>query len=94
MQILFQDFRYALRQLRKNPGFAGTAILILGLGIGATTAIFSAVNPILFEPLPVPARRPDHDDLVCRGGRLPHPHELFIRIANWRSEAVPSKRSP
>src|ERR1700724_3275949 len=54
MQIFFRDFRYALRQLRKNPGFAGTAILILGLGIGATTAIFSAVNPILFEPLPYP----------------------------------------
>ena len=54
MQIWVQDFHYAQRQLRKNPGFAGTAILILGLGIGATTAIFSAVNPILFEPLPYP----------------------------------------
>jgi len=54
MQIWVQDFHYGLRQLRKNPGFAGTAILILGLGIGATTAIFSAVNPILFEPLPYP----------------------------------------
>ena len=54
MQTLIQDFRYALRQLRRNPGFAGTTILILGLGIGATTAIFSAVNPILFEPLPYP----------------------------------------
>jgi len=54
MQIFFHDFRYALRQLRKNPGFACTAVLILGLGIGATTAIFSAVNPILFEPLPYP----------------------------------------
>jgi putative ABC transport system permease protein len=54
MRIWLQDFRYALRQLRRNPGFAFTSILILGLGIGATTAIFSAVNPILFEPLPYP----------------------------------------
>src|SRR6476659_9876068 len=49
---LLQDFRHALRQLLHNLGFASTAIVILGLGIGATTAIFSAVNPILFEPLP------------------------------------------
>ena len=54
MNGLLQDLVYAFRQLRKNPGFACTAILILGLGIGASTAIFSAVNPILFEPLPYP----------------------------------------
>ncbi len=54
MNELFHDLRYALRQLRKNPGFTCTAIVILGLGIGASTAIFSAVNPILFEPLPYP----------------------------------------
>jgi putative ABC transport system permease protein len=54
MNNLFQDLGYALRQLRKNPGFACTAIIILALGIGASTAIFSAVNPILFEPLPYP----------------------------------------
>jgi putative ABC transport system permease protein len=54
MNTLFQDLRYALRQLRKNLGFSCTAIVILGLGIGASTAIFSAVNPILFEPLPYP----------------------------------------
>jgi len=53
-ETVLQDFRYALRQLRKNPGFACTAVVILGLGIGASTAIFSAVNPILFEPLPYP----------------------------------------
>jgi putative ABC transport system permease protein len=51
---LIQDVRYALRQLSKNPGFACTTILILALGIGATTAIFSTLNPILFEPLPYP----------------------------------------
>jgi putative ABC transport system permease protein len=53
-ETVVQDFRYAFRQLRRNPGFALTTIVILGLGIGASTAIFSAVNPILFEPLPYP----------------------------------------
>ena len=47
-----QDVRYAFRGLRKNPGFAVTVITILALGIGSITAIFSAVNPILFKPLP------------------------------------------
>src|ERR1700678_1432560 len=49
---ILHDFRFAVRQLRKNPGFAATAILILALGVGATTAIFSVVDPILFQPLP------------------------------------------
>jgi putative ABC transport system permease protein len=54
MTGLLQDLRYAVRQLRKSPGFACTAIVILALGIGGTTAIFSTINPILFEPLPYP----------------------------------------
>ena len=48
------DLRYAGRQLRKSPGITAAVILILGLGVGASTSIFSAVNPILFEPLPYP----------------------------------------
>jgi len=54
METLIHDIRYALRQLRKAPGFACTAILFLAIGIGGTTAIFSALNPILLEPLPYP----------------------------------------
>lgn len=48
------DLRYAARQLRHDLGFAVVSILTLALGIGAGTAIFSAVNPILFQPLPYP----------------------------------------
>src|SRR5215470_2394295 len=52
MQILLQDLRYSLRQLRKNPGFALTAILTLALGIGATTAVFSVAYGVLIDPFP------------------------------------------
>lgn len=54
MQILLQDLRYGARMLVKQPGFTLVVILTLGLGIGASTAIFSAVYPILFAPLPYP----------------------------------------
>src|SRR5882724_8731458 len=52
MTGFLQDLRYALRQLRKSPGFACTAILILTLGMGASVAIFGFVDAALIKPLP------------------------------------------
>ncbi|HEY3991226.1 MAG TPA: ABC transporter permease [Acidobacteriaceae bacterium] len=52
MQTLLQDFRYSLRQLVKNPGFALTAILSLALGIGATVSVFSVIYGVLLHPFP------------------------------------------
>ncbi len=66
MYALAQNFRFAFRRLRKAPGFALTAVLVLALGIGATTAIFSLVEGILLRPLPF--SHPDR--LVLLGDHL------------------------
>ena len=53
VERIWQDFRYAVRALRKKPGFTGAAVLVLGLGIGANSCVFSLINVFLLKPLAV-----------------------------------------
>jgi predicted permease len=70
LESILADLRYAVRALRRSPGFAAVAILSLGLGIGANTAIFSIVDAVMLRSLPVV--RPQELLLVTMGGQRAH----------------------
>jgi predicted permease len=78
------DMRYAMRAVRKNPGFAATAILTLALGVGANTAVFSVVNTVLVKPLPYPD--PDRIVLLMTTwrGRGSFPGVSAPKFTEWR----------
>jgi len=85
---MFQDLRYGSRMLLKRPGFTLAVVFTLSLGIGASTAIFSAVNPILFESLPYP----DASQLVMMWDYGPDGARQEVTFGTYR-EIVQRSRS-
>lgn len=85
LEVLWSDIRYGLRMLRKNPGFAAVVIITLALGIGANTAVFSAIDAVLLRPLPFP----DGDQLMRISQYNPkvngasNPFVAPVRLEDW-----------
>src|ERR1039458_5006425 len=88
MATFASDVRYAVRSMRRNPGFTAVAITALALGVGANTAIFSVVNGVILQPLPF--REPDR--LVRLGESFPNGgHNDSVSIPKymaWRNNQV------
>ena len=85
MGTLWQDLRYGIRMLAKNPGFTAVAIITLALGIGANTAIFSVVNAVVLRPLPYA----DAGRLISLEENGHHGHQLSISypdLLDWQQQ--------
>src|ERR1043166_4040804 len=86
-RCVMNDFKFAFRQLLKNPGFTAVAVLTLGLGIGANTAILSVINDVLLRPLPY--RDPDRLVTVCQSSIKRAFSQVLVTPAalrDWREQ--------
>jgi len=81
MSTLFQDLRFGLRMLAKDPGFTAVAVLTLALGIGANTAIFSLIDAALIKPLPYP--HPEQLVLIWESAPFFGVHDSPVAPANY-----------
>ena len=101
MRQLWQNLRYSLRGLRKNPGFTAVAVLSLALGIGANVAIFTLINALLLRDLPVPhPERLVELSLVRNGDKIPFSYPMFRELergqrvfsglVGWSESTIPN----
>jgi predicted permease len=88
MRSILQDLRYALRQLRKSPGFAVTVIAVLALGIGANIAVFTLLNGILLRPLPY--AQPDRIVAIELSGPMQYDSLSYSNMLQLRDAAGPN----
>jgi putative ABC transport system permease protein len=87
MNTLLQDIRYGFRMLLKNKGFTAVAVIALGLGIGANTAIFSLVNGVLLRPLPFPdAERIIYFDGDNPSAGITESNISFLDFTDWSQQ--------
>jgi len=96
-EVFAQDLRFALRQLRKSPGFTFVALLTLALGTGATTALFSVVDAVMLKPLPFPsaARLVRVESVIAatgRGGVASYLDFVDLRARNHVTEGMAAFR--
>src|SRR5437868_12347255 len=88
VETTVQDIRYALRTLRKNPGFALTAVTVLALAIGTNTAMFSVLNAVLLQPLPY--RSPERLAMLWTESPTQNVREgrsAYWNVEQWRSQS-------